>query len=83
MKNSVLRLSKRKAEFIEPTECAPSHQAAPTGRDGFTKIKLDGYRAIAVKSKEKRMTMMTTAAIHEVWRSAVLRFARRSWIGSS
>jgi len=52
MKNSVLRLPKRKAEFIEPTECAPVTKPLD-GPGWFCEIKLDGYRAIAVKSKER------------------------------
>ena len=52
MKNSVLRLPKRKAEFIEPTECAPVTKPLD-GPGWFYEIKLDGYRAIAVKSKER------------------------------
>src|SRR6516225_8373463 len=42
-------LPKRKAEFIEPMECAP----VPKLLDGpgwLYEVKLDGYRAIAVKS---------------------------------
>jgi bifunctional non-homologous end joining protein LigD len=49
MKNSVLRLPKRKAEFIEPMECAPVAKLHD-GPGWFYEIKLDGYRAIAVKS---------------------------------
>jgi bifunctional non-homologous end joining protein LigD len=49
MKNSILSLPKRKAEFIEPMDCAP----VPKLLDGpgwAYEIKLDGYRAVAVKS---------------------------------
>jgi DNA ligase D-like protein (predicted ligase) len=49
MKNSVLRLPKRKAEFIEPMECAPVTKLLD-GPERVYEIKLDGYRAIAVKS---------------------------------
>src|ERR1700747_2706484 len=49
MKNSLLRLPKRKAEFIEPMECAPVAKL-PDGPRGVYEIKFDGYRAIAVKS---------------------------------
>jgi DNA ligase D-like protein (predicted ligase) len=49
MKNSVLRLPKRKAEFIEPMECAPVTELLE-GPGWFYEIKFDGYRAIAVKS---------------------------------
>lgn len=49
MKNSISSLPKRKAEFIEPMECAPvSKLLDAPGR--VYEIKLDGYRAIAVKS---------------------------------
>jgi bifunctional non-homologous end joining protein LigD len=49
MKNSILSLPKRKAEFIEPMDCAP----VPKLLDGpgwAHEIRLDGYRAVAVKS---------------------------------
>jgi bifunctional non-homologous end joining protein LigD len=49
MKSRILSLPKRKAEFIEPMECAP----VPKLLDGpgwVFEIKLDGYRAVAVKS---------------------------------
>ena len=49
MKTSVLRLPKRKAEFIEPMECAPVTKL-PDGPGWVYEIKLDGYRAVAVKS---------------------------------
>ena len=49
MKNSILSLPKRKAEFIEPMECAPVTKLLD-GLGWFYEIKLDGYRAIAVKS---------------------------------
>ena len=49
MKNSHLNLPKRKAEFIEPMECAPVTKLLD-GPGWFYEIKLDGYRAIAVKS---------------------------------
>jgi bifunctional non-homologous end joining protein LigD len=49
MKNSVLRLPKRKADFIEPMECAPVTKLLD-GPGWVYEIKLDGYRAIAVKS---------------------------------
>jgi len=52
MKNSVLRLPKRKTEFIEPMKCAPVTKLLD-GTGWFYEIKLDGYRAIAVKSKER------------------------------
>jgi ATP-dependent DNA ligase len=49
MKNSILSLPRRKAEFISPTECAPVAKLLE-GPGWFYEIKLDGYRAIAVKS---------------------------------
>jgi DNA ligase D-like protein (predicted ligase) len=49
MKNSILRLPKREAEFIEPMECSPVTKLLD-GPGWFYEIKLDGYRAIAVKS---------------------------------
>lgn len=49
MKSSILSLPKRKAEFIEPMECAPVTKLLD-GPGWFYEIKLDGYRAIAVKS---------------------------------
>jgi DNA ligase D-like protein (predicted ligase) len=49
MKNSILSLSKRKAEFIEPMECTPVGKLLDAP-GWFYEIKLDGYRAIAVKS---------------------------------
>ena len=42
-------LPKRKAEFIEPMDCAPVSKL-PDGLNWVFEIKLDGYRAIAVKS---------------------------------
>ena len=42
-------LPKRKAAFIEPMECAPVPKL-PAAPGWLYEIKLDGYRAIAVKS---------------------------------
>ena len=42
-------LPKRKAEFIEPMDCAPVSKLGD-GLDWIYEIKLDGYRALAVKS---------------------------------
>jgi hypothetical protein len=53
MKNSILSLIKRKAEFIEPMECTPVGKLLDAP-GWFYEIKLDGYRAIAVKSGRKR-----------------------------
>jgi bifunctional non-homologous end joining protein LigD len=41
-------LPKRKAEFIEPMDCAPVTKLAD-GPGWLYEIKFDGYRAIAVK----------------------------------
>src|SRR5215469_13270195 len=49
MKSRHLSIPKRKAEFIEPMECAPVTKLLD-GPGWFFEIKLDGYRAIAVKS---------------------------------
>jgi bifunctional non-homologous end joining protein LigD len=49
MKSSILSLPKRTAVFIEPMECAPVTKLLD-GPGWFYEIKLDGYRAIAVKS---------------------------------
>ena len=42
-------LPKRKADFISPMDCAPVSKL-PDGSNWAFEIKLDGYRAIAVKS---------------------------------
>jgi ATP-dependent DNA ligase len=42
-------LPKRKAEFIEPMDCAPVTKLID-GLGWLYEIKLDGYRAIAIKS---------------------------------
>jgi DNA ligase D-like protein (predicted ligase) len=44
-------LPKRKAEFIEPMECALVPKL-PEGPDWTYEVKLDGYRAIGVKGRE-------------------------------
>jgi ATP-dependent DNA ligase len=49
MKNSIFSLPKRKAEFIEPMECVPVTKLLDEPGSVY-EIKLDGYRAIAVKS---------------------------------
>ncbi len=49
MKSRHLSLPKRKAEFIEPMECAPVTKLLDAP-GWIYEIKLDGYRAIAVKS---------------------------------
>jgi len=46
------RLPKRKADFIEPMECALV-STVPGGSDWTYEIKLDGYRAIGVKTSRK------------------------------
>lgn len=42
-------LPRRKPDFIEPMECAPVTKL-PGGTDWIYEVKLDGYRAVAVKS---------------------------------
>jgi len=49
MKSRILSLPKRKAEFIAPMDCAPVAKLLD-GPEWVYEIKLDGYRAIAVKS---------------------------------
>jgi DNA ligase D-like protein (predicted ligase) len=46
----LLTLPKRAAEFIEPMECLATSKL-PEGAKWVWEIKLDGYRAIAVKSR--------------------------------
>src|SRR6267378_1419607 len=45
-------LPKRKADFMEPMECALV-SALPEGSDWTYEVKLDGYRAIGVKSSRE------------------------------
>jgi bifunctional non-homologous end joining protein LigD len=45
----LVRLPKRKADFIEPMDCSPVTKLAD-GPGWLYEIKLDGYRAVAVKS---------------------------------
>jgi bifunctional non-homologous end joining protein LigD len=47
----LVALPKRKAEFIEPMECALVPKL-PEGRQWTFEAKLDGYRAIGVKGRE-------------------------------
>jgi len=47
--NRLASLPKRKAEFIEPMDCAPVSKLLD-GPGWVYEIKLDGYRAVAVKS---------------------------------
>lgn len=42
-------LPRRKADFIEPVDCAPVSKL-PDGPQWLFEIKLDGYRTIAVKA---------------------------------
>jgi ATP-dependent DNA ligase len=46
---SLSALPKRKAEFIEPMDCAPVSKLVD-GPGWLYEIKLDGYRAVAVKT---------------------------------
>ena len=46
---SINSLPRRRAEFIEPMDCAPVSKLAE-GPGWLYEIKLDGYRAVAVKS---------------------------------
>ena len=48
-KTAFARLPKRKADFIEPMDCAAVTKLAD-GPGWLFEIKLDGYRAVAVKS---------------------------------
>jgi len=45
-------LPRRKAEFIEPMDCAPVTKLLD-GHDWIYEIKLDGYRAVAVKTDSR------------------------------
>src|SRR6266853_1232088 len=45
----VVALPRRKADFIEPMDCAPVSKL-PDGSQWVFELKLDGYRAVAVKS---------------------------------
>src|ERR1700687_4580288 len=49
MATRLTTLPKREADFIEPMDCAPVTKLAD-GPGWFFEIKLDGYRAVAVKS---------------------------------
>jgi DNA ligase D-like protein (predicted ligase) len=53
----LLTLPKRAAEFIEPMECLATSKL-PDGAKWVWEIKLDGYRAIAVKSRS-RLTLLS------------------------
>lgn len=48
---SLKSLEKHDAQFVEPMECLPVGKL-PDGPDWIYEIKLDGYRALAVKSGE-------------------------------
>src|ERR1700745_494120 len=49
LRPNLTSLPKRKADFIEPMDCAPVSKL-PDGSKWIFEIKLDGYRAVAVKS---------------------------------
>lgn len=49
MATRLTTLPKRNVEFIEPMDCAPVSKL-PDGSQWVFEIKLDGYRAIAVKA---------------------------------
>jgi ATP-dependent DNA ligase len=48
----VRELPKRKAEFIEPMECALVPKL-PEGPDWTYEVKLDGYRAIGIRTSSE------------------------------
>jgi DNA ligase D-like protein (predicted ligase) len=50
--NRLIGLPKRQAEFVEPMECLPV-TTLPDGPEWSFEIKLDGYRALAVKAEGK------------------------------
>ena len=49
VRTNMTALPRRKADFIEPMDCAPVTKLLG-GHDWIYEIKLDGYRAVAVKS---------------------------------
>jgi ATP-dependent DNA ligase len=49
LRTNLARLPRHKAEFMEPMDCAPVSKL-PDGSQWVFEIKLDGYRAIAVKT---------------------------------
>jgi ATP-dependent DNA ligase len=48
-RSAINSLTKREADYIEPMECL-SVSKLPEGLDWLYEIKLDGYRAVAVRS---------------------------------
>jgi ATP-dependent DNA ligase len=48
----VQRTTFRKAEFIEPMECALA-STLPEGQEWTYEVKLDGYRAIGVRTSRE------------------------------
>ena len=53
-------LTRREAEFIEPMDCAPVSKL-PDGSKWLFEIKLDGYRAIGVRTGLKRFCTLGTS----------------------